>query len=114
MARLAQPGHRPCPAECLFDPLPDAQADRIAGVAGGSAIDRRAPPVGVLRHVRGHVDFAEFGDEVHCVETLGGTVTVRRTLVSTTSRTPSDAGPWTEEAPRRITGPAATNPRIRA
>ena len=36
----------------------------------------------------------------------------RRTLASTISRH-VDAGSWTEEAPRRITGPAVTNPRIR-
>jgi hypothetical protein len=44
----------------------------------------------------------------------GGTITVRRTLASTTSRISSDAGSQTEEVPRRITGPAVTNPRIRA
>ena len=38
----------------------------------------------------------------------------RRTLESTISRISSDAGHQTEEAPRRITGPAVTNPRIRA
>jgi len=35
MARLAQPGHRFGPAERLLDALADAQADRVAGMAGG-------------------------------------------------------------------------------
>ena len=44
----------------------------------------------------------------------GGAVTARRTLEPTNSRISSDAGSQTEEAPRRITGPAVANPRIRA
>ena len=44
----------------------------------------------------------------------GGTSRSGRTLASTTSRISSDAGRQTEEAPRRITGPAVPSPRIRA
>jgi len=49
---LAQPGRGFDPAERLFDPLPDALADRVAGVAGGATIDGRPSAGQVLRHMR--------------------------------------------------------------
>ncbi len=55
-------------AERLFDPLADAQADIVAGMAGGPAIDGRTSPVGILRDVRCDVDLAEFSDKILRVE----------------------------------------------
>lgn len=51
MARLAQAGSLD-PAKDLFDPLADPQADGVAGVAGGPAVDRRAAVAGVPGNVR--------------------------------------------------------------
>src|SRR5262245_37950843 len=49
MPHLAQTGHRFGPAKGLLDAFADALGDRVAGVAGGAAIDRRAAPAGILR-----------------------------------------------------------------
>ena len=49
MAGLAQPGDGLGPAGGLFDPLADAQADIMAGVACGSPVDRRAPSIAERR-----------------------------------------------------------------
>ena len=43
MAQLAAPGHRFGPAEGFLDPLSDAQADAIAGMARGPAISGKRP-----------------------------------------------------------------------
>ena len=67
---LAQPGDGLGPAERLLDPLADALADGVAGMARGAAVDCRASPTGVLRQVWGNVDLAEFGNEVAGVEAL--------------------------------------------
>ena len=68
MARLAHASHCLGPAEGLLDPLADPQADCIASMARGPAINRRAPPIGILRHMRCHVDLAEFGHEILCIK----------------------------------------------
>ena len=44
------------PAEGLLDPLANALADRVAGMAGGAAIDGRPPARKVLSHVRRDAD----------------------------------------------------------
>ena len=64
MAHLAHASHRLGPAEGLLDPFANTQADGIAGMARGPAINRRTPPIGILRQIRRHIDLAEFGDEV--------------------------------------------------
>src|SRR5512138_1836986 len=47
------------PAEDLLDPLPAALAHRVAGMAGGAAIDRAIPVLGdVLGHVRRDAELA--------------------------------------------------------
>src|SRR5580658_1923174 len=68
MARLAQPRHGLRPTERLFDPLADAQADIVAGMAGGPPINGGTSPIGILRNVRSYVDLAKLGDEVLRVE----------------------------------------------
>lgn len=70
MARLAQSGDGFSLAERFLDTLADAQADGVAGMAGGAAVNRRAPRADVLRHMRRGVDFAQFGHEVLRVEAL--------------------------------------------
>src|ERR1700722_20332625 len=70
VTRLAQTGDRLGPAERFFDALADAQADRIARMARGAAVDRRAPATVVLCHMWGDVDLAHLGDEVLRVEAL--------------------------------------------
>ena len=52
------------PAEGLFDRPTAAEADRIAGVPGGSSIAVRAASLFVLLHMRGNVEGAGSGDEV--------------------------------------------------
>ena len=64
MAHLAHASHRLGPAEGLLDPFANTQADGIAGMARGPAINRRTPPIGILRHMRCHVDLTEFGHEI--------------------------------------------------
>lgn len=53
MAGLAKAGGGLDPAEDFFDPFAQSLADRVAGVAGGAAVDGRAAAAGVLRDVRG-------------------------------------------------------------
>lgn len=62
-ADLAQPGHRVGPAEGFLGPLADALAEGVAGITGRPPVDRRAPPVGVLRQVRSDIDLAQPGGE---------------------------------------------------
>jgi hypothetical protein len=69
---LSLPGDGLDPAERFLDPLADAQADPIAAMARRSPIDRRASPIGVLRHVRPHLHRAQFVDEVLRVIALVG------------------------------------------
>jgi hypothetical protein len=65
VAGLAQSGHRLGPAECLLNALPNALANRIAGMAGGATVNGRAARVaGVLRQVLANVDPAQLSDEV--------------------------------------------------
>src|SRR3546814_7194112 len=69
---LTQSGHGLDPAERLLDPLADALAGGIAGMAGGAPVDRRAPTPGILRQMRAHVQLAQFHHEVAGVVALVG------------------------------------------
>src|SRR6185312_15398618 len=55
------------PAKDLLDPLADALAQNITLMPGHAAINGRAAPGGVLRHVRGHVHRPKLVDEVLCI-----------------------------------------------
>ena len=61
------------PSEALLDQPSPAQADRVAGMPGGSAIHVRAASLLVLRYMRGHVERPGGGDEVLGVVSLVGT-----------------------------------------
>src|SRR5215207_7260943 len=52
VAQLAPAADGLGPAEDLLDPLADALAEGIAGMAGGAAVDRAAAAAGVLGDVR--------------------------------------------------------------
>ncbi len=52
MMGLVQSGCDLDPAKWLLDPLADALADRIAGMAGGAAVNGGSPAGQVLRYVR--------------------------------------------------------------
>jgi hypothetical protein len=67
---LRLPGHGFDPAESLLDTFADALAFAVTGVARGTPIDRRASPVGVLRHVRAHVHRPELVDEALSIVSL--------------------------------------------
>src|SRR5271170_840831 len=72
MPQLAQPGHCLGPAEDLFDALADSLRDCVAGMAGGAAVDRRAPATLVLRQMRGDRLLTQLHDEVGAVVALVG------------------------------------------
>ena len=61
------------PSEALLDQPSPAQADRIAGMSGGSAIHIRAASLLVLHYMRGHVQRLGGSDEVLRVVSLVGT-----------------------------------------
>jgi hypothetical protein len=61
---LAQAGDVLDPAESLLDALADVLAGSITRVPRRPPADRRAPAAGVLRHVRAHVQTAQFLDKV--------------------------------------------------
>src|SRR6516162_8572859 len=63
MAGLAQSGRRLGPAEALLDAFAPPAADGVTGMAGGTAVDRRAPVAGVLRDMRGGVALAQCRDK---------------------------------------------------
>ena len=73
---LPHPGSRLDPAEGLLDPLAAAQADRIAGVARGAAVDGDLAHLAGLRHrpvdgdVRRHPPRPQIADEGLHVEQL--------------------------------------------
>src|ERR1700735_1942274 len=78
MARLTQTTCRLDPAEHFLDALAPAQADRVAGMARGSAIDRRPSAFSVLRDMRRHAQPAHLGDKVsRVVGLVGGPTGVR-------------------------------------
>jgi len=60
------------PAEGLFDQPTTAEADRVAGMPGGSCIEVRATPLFILLNMRGDVEGAGSGDEALRVVRLGG------------------------------------------
>ena len=97
------------PAEAFLDPLADALAHRVAGMAGGPPVDRRAAVAGVLGDVRGDLELAQCGDEAGRVEALvaadGDRVPARQSAIiaCATSRSavplasltrPSTSSPW--------------------
>src|SRR5215212_9192851 len=61
---LRLPGHRLYPTERLLDALADALAHQIAAMSCRAPVDRRTSAIGVLRHMRRHVDRAKLVDEV--------------------------------------------------
>src|ERR1700746_1245439 len=63
MPHLAQAGHRFSPAEGLLDAFADALGDRIAGMTGGTAVDRRTATAGVLRDTRRDRSVAQLHDK---------------------------------------------------
>src|SRR6516164_10753670 len=72
MTHLAQPGHCLSPAESFLDAFANALGDRIAGVAGGAAVDRRTAAVGILSDMRGDRLLAQLHDKVAGVVALVG------------------------------------------
>ena len=60
------------PAEGFLDPLADALAQSVAGMARRAAVDRRRAAVRILRYVRRRVHRAQFTDEVLGVVSLVG------------------------------------------
>src|SRR5262249_12339406 len=73
MTHLAQPGHCLGPAESFLDAFTNALGDRVAGVAGGAAVDRRTAAVGALRDMRGDRLLAQLHDKVADIVALVGT-----------------------------------------
>jgi hypothetical protein len=51
-------------AHHFLNPLANTLACRIAGVTGGSFVDRRASPLRILRHMRPHIHRAQLLDEI--------------------------------------------------
>ena len=100
MAGLAQSGAGFDPAKHFLDPLADAQADRIAGVSGGAAVDGRASAVGVLGGVRRDRLDPEVGDEAGGVV---GLVHPERLVMGT--------GPIADHVQRRLALGRAGRPR---
>src|ERR1700735_5666830 len=72
MARLTQTTCRLDPAEPSLEALAPSQADRVAEMARGAAIDRRPSAFGVLRDMRRHAQPAHLGDKVRRVVGLVG------------------------------------------
>src|ERR1700757_2587286 len=70
MPRLAQAADRLDPPERLLDQLAFDGADPIAGMAGGTRVDRRAAVGVVLRDMRRAAALAATGDEVGSVVVL--------------------------------------------
>jgi hypothetical protein len=54
----------------LADTLANTQADSIASMARGPAINRRTPAIGMIRHMRYHVDHTAFGSEVLYIKAI--------------------------------------------
>src|ERR1700758_2228101 len=63
MTGLAQSGRRLGPSEDLLDAFAPPAADGVTGMAGGTAVDRRAPVACVLSDMRGGVALAQCGYE---------------------------------------------------
>jgi hypothetical protein len=68
MAHLAPASHGLGPAKGFVDALADAPGDGIAGMAGGAAVDRRAPAALVLGNMRGHRLVAQLDHKVAGIE----------------------------------------------
>src|SRR5215472_7222524 len=73
MTHLAQPGHCLGPAESFLDAFTNALGDRVAGVAGRAAVDRRTAAVGILSDMRGDRLLAQLHDKVADIVALVGT-----------------------------------------
>jgi hypothetical protein len=67
MPHLTQAGHRLGAAESFLDAFADALRERIAGMADGAAIKRRAAAAGVLRHMRGDRPVAQLPHKISAV-----------------------------------------------
>src|SRR6202035_3708920 len=57
-------GDRLDPAEGFFDPLANALADSVAGMARRAAVNRRRATARILRHMQRHFHRAQFVDEI--------------------------------------------------
>jgi len=70
-------------------------------VAGGPTVDPRAPPAGVLRHMRGDVQGPQGGDEIACVmpRLAPSAIRWRPGTAATTARGPPRARPGRSPAP---------------
>lgn len=66
------PGHGLDPAEGLFDPFSEAQADGVAGMARCASIDRGAAAADVPSHMWSHLHRAQLVGEVLGVIALVG------------------------------------------
>ena len=86
---------RLCPAEHLFNPLADARADGIAGMARRAPVDGRAAALCVLCDMRHGTEFPQLHHKVRCVEAL---VAANRDA----SRRPILAGHALDHLQRRI------------
>src|SRR6516165_10284274 len=72
MAGLAQSGRRLGPSEDLLNAFAPAAAHGVAGMAGGAAVDRRAPVAGVLGDMRCGVALTQGCDEAGGIVGLVG------------------------------------------
>src|SRR6516165_11250079 len=72
MTGLAQSSRRLGPSEDLLNAFAPAAADRVTGMAGGAAVDRRAPVAGVLGDMRRGVALAQCCDEAGSIVGLVG------------------------------------------
>src|SRR5213594_4645433 len=70
--RLAHQADGLEPAEDLLDALAAALAHAVAGMPRGATVDRAGPIGRVLRHVRGHAQQPDRGDEIPRVIALVG------------------------------------------
>ena len=68
MTGLAQSGRRLGPPEDLLDTLTPPAADGVTGMAGGAAVNRRAPIAGVLGDMRCGVALAQRRDEAGAIQ----------------------------------------------
>src|SRR5215472_10849021 len=64
MTHFAQPGHGLGPAESFLDAFTNALGNRVAGMAGRAAVDRRTTAFGVLRDMRGDGLLSQLHDKV--------------------------------------------------
>src|SRR6201985_2410566 len=73
MTHLAQPSHGLGPAEGFLDAFANALGDRIAGMPGSAAVDRRTAAVGILSDMRGDRLVAQLHHKLAGIVALIGT-----------------------------------------